>query len=122
MGVEKEIISLEEVEMNRGVFNSKYLCSLDSAIRTDTHLYKLAMDYHRRTESFDQTVCTSKNRKGIATPSNIRELMLINQNAMIIKREILKTVLEKGFTKDEFTRMISNTSHVFEQEYSKGLL
>ena len=78
----------------------------------------IAMEYHERTEAYDQTVC-SGIRDGIAMPATNEEFGLINRNALKVRKELLARVLSIGGTKDQFHEAIQNTAKRFERGLKK---
>lgn len=50
--------------------------------------HDLAVEYYRRTEAYDRSVCTGPVRDGEILPSSHHELALINRNALAVLREL----------------------------------
>ncbi len=61
------------------LFERLYLCQFPE----DPHkkLRNLARQYIKETEAYDQTVCTYRNKNGIALPNTPSEFALVNNNA-----------------------------------------
>lgn len=70
---------------------------------------ELAAIYHRQCESYDRIVC-SEIKHGEATPTNGRELILINKNAKIVKEMIYAKASKHGITRMEMQRAIQGYS------------
>ena len=78
-------------------------------------LYDLAMEYHRRCEAYDRTVCSDR-RGGVAVPSTSEQSRLVNDNAIRIRREIAqREFIDEGDLRQaikdtvrEFERVLNN--------------
>jgi len=55
-------------------------------------LREVALEYHRRTEIYDQRTCQFKNERGIAIPTSSLERTLCTRHA----RGVLKELVEKN--------------------------
>lgn len=50
--------------------------------------HALAVEYYRRTEAYDRTVCTGPIRDGSILPATHHELAQINRHAAAVRREL----------------------------------
>ena len=50
--------------------------------------HDLAIEYYRRTEAYDRTVCTGPIRDGSILPGSHHELAVINRHAAAVRREL----------------------------------
>jgi hypothetical protein len=64
--------------------------------KEDRLLYDLGVEYHRRTEAFDQMVCAHRNERGIAIPVYREERRACNLNAARIESELLDRARDDG--------------------------
>lgn len=62
----------------------------------DQRLHELAKQYHEETEAYDRTVCSSKNKRGVAMPVDYYEHGLINRNALRVRKRLLDENPEIG--------------------------
>lgn len=53
-------------------------------------LYELALEYYRRTEAYDRTVCTGPFVDGCIMPASYKEQALVSRNAISVLRELQK--------------------------------
>ena len=70
---------------------------------------ELAREYHRRTEAFDQTVCSFRTPKGVAVPINIEELGECGMHARHVYRELLQ---KSGASPDEWQVAVFRTARI----------
>lgn len=68
-------------------------------------LRQLAEEYHKRTEAFDQRVCSGK-RNGVTIPANGRERAEISRNARQVRDELLMQGQGYRITLIELTKAI----------------
>lgn len=78
----------------------------------DRYLFDLAEEYHRRIEAYDRTVCTGPIRHGGVMPANDKERVLINRNALAMRRELKERAMhERGIDNHKVVKAI--------QEYNR---
>lgn len=83
----------------------------------ERHYYKLAMEYHDRTEAYDQRVCSRKTTRGIAVPYSGQERQLVNRNAKMVFQDIAN---REGLQMQEFLefrRAIVDAGRDFERTF-----
>jgi hypothetical protein len=75
-------------------------------------LHELGVEYHRRTEAFDQMACAYRNERGIAIPVSREERRACNLNADRIESELLDRAREEGLTisRHELRRAIQDAA------------
>lgn len=82
----------EEKRRMRGESNLTLLLHGDfSLTEKDRRLYKLAKQYHDETESYDKSVCSIIDDRGVAMPANIYEQRMINRNALKVRQRLLES-------------------------------
>lgn len=96
---------LQNSDYNKEQFEAEYLCSFENT--TPQELYELGKKYHTICEEYDQSVCSYKNEKGVAIPTNNYEFVLINRHAMKIRKDINREGMLKGFSPKEIREVIS---------------
>jgi len=98
--------------MNESEYKQFYECSPPHLSKAEA----VAMEYHRRTEAFDQSRCQCKReRSGIAIPMHGDELADCSNNARNVRRELAN---EFCIDADELRRAISRTAAQFELEFA----
>lgn len=70
--------------------------------------WEYAEQYHILTESYDRTVCSYRNEKGIAIPTNSHESALINRNARQVFEELYEKIAFSNKTRSDFHKAIVN--------------
>ena len=68
----------------------------------------LAGRYYREVEAYNSTVCTGKNRYGLATPIKPHELGLVNHNARKVREQIMYEAELNGISRKDMARAISH--------------
>src|SRR5882672_10890213 len=69
-------------------------------------LQALALEYHRRTEQFDRSVCTGPVRNGAIMPANAHESALINRHAKTVDGQLRPEVISLGFGDKDWRQAI----------------
>lgn len=93
--------------MTNGLWENLYLGSLN--IQTDREIFieKLAKEYHRRCDEYDDLICTTKNeRSGGSMPANSNESVLINKNARLVMKLLLEDGLRWSVSEQELIKVI----------------
>lgn len=70
---------------------------------------ELAREYHRRTESFDQTVCSFRTPKGVAVPINHGEWGMCGRHARHVYQELQRRA---GVTPAEWQVAVFRTARI----------
>ena len=96
---------LQNRNYNKEQFDAEYLCSFEDT--TPQELYELGKKYHTICEEYDLSVCSYKNEKGVAVPTNNYEFILINCHAMKVRKDINRDGMLKGFSPKEIREVIS---------------
>jgi hypothetical protein len=77
------------------LFKEMYLGKWPEPSEQDKYLYKLAIEYHKRTETYDRAICTGLIRNNMILPRTGNEMTLINQNAAKIKIELVNRAMNE---------------------------
>jgi hypothetical protein len=76
----------------------------------EKQLRDLAIQYHERTERFDQAHCQHRNKRGIAIPSTAGEMILCSRNANCVRAELGREAESLGFDAKRWQKEIANTA------------
>lgn len=76
----------------------------------DGSLTTLALLYHQRCEEYDKTICTGKDKHGVAVAATGEESTLINRHAREVKTELDEQALRMGYTPRELQQEIIRLS------------
>lgn len=69
-------------------FKTEYLSEPFKISDIELYLYNLASKFYQITEEYDRTICTGPIINGSIHPSNGREFILINKNALKVRKEL----------------------------------
>lgn len=69
---------------------------------------ELAERYHREAEAYDRTVCTGPIRDGSVMPIGQHELVLVNRNAIKVRKRVMDEAAQHGISRKEMARAISH--------------
>lgn len=95
-------------------YQRMYLGTPDYPSRTNV----AAMEYHLRTEEFDQRRCSYRRfPSGIAVPMNAREARDCTENSLNIRQELCA---KYELSMYELKRAISNTAREFEEKFARS--
>jgi hypothetical protein len=98
--------------MTHTEFESLYM----SVPHDRSDLIDIAMEYHRRTETFDRTICTGPIKNGLILPGCPREMGIINQHARKVRRDSLDKALKKGYSSQELQHAIFNCARMYDHQ------
>ena len=70
-------------------FGNQYLGEFPKPSEEDLAARELALEYHKRTESYDRSVCSLRDARGIAMPADGYERGFINANARKVYRDVI---------------------------------
>ena len=76
----------------------------------DKQLRDLAIQYHERTERFDQAHCQHRSKRGIAIPSTPGEMILCSRNARRERDELGREAERLGCDAKRWQKEIANTA------------
>ncbi|SES99813.1 hypothetical protein SAMN03159335_00737 [Burkholderia cepacia] len=76
-------------------FRRLYVCEP----KFDSVLDELAVEYHKRCESYDRVVCSGPVIDGSILPATSRERHLIGRNASAVRAEILHRAAVLGYSR-----------------------
>jgi hypothetical protein len=80
----------------------------------------LAMQYHLRTEEYDQVICSGRTPEGVEIPANTRERLHIDRFAKTVF-DVLYVVAESiGYTRLEFHRAVFRAARHFQQAWQRS--
>lgn len=109
------------IQLDYDEFRREYLCEWLEPSEEYLFAYKLLIKYHFECERYDQTVCSMRDKRGVARPANRWEASEINRHTMIKHRELLSMcygIDDKTFkqAKQDVLRL---SLKGFEQEYDR---
>lgn len=88
--------------INLDQFTREYMGELPQQTENQRALFDLALRYERYCESYDQSVCSRRDLKGVAIPITAFESGQINRNAVRVFKELMGEAEALGFTPQEF--------------------
>lgn len=86
----------------------------------DDVLWRLAREYHERTEWFDQAHCRARNKRDIAIPEG-GEWSACNRHARAVRRELGERAASMGIFSGALDDAIRQDARPFETDWQQGL-
>lgn len=88
-------------------FRSEWLNEPPEVSAEEKAAYKLAEEYHRRTEAYDRLVCSGPiGRDGGIMPANGYQRHLVNANARLVLAELVAEAARQGIPSVELMKQI----------------
>ena len=97
---------LASQNMSQRHFRDQYLCYPKRSPK-DMLTEELAARYHAETEAYDRSVCTGPTGRDGIMPACHSQYVLVNRNAIKVRRQIMDQAKREGISGSEMQRAIS---------------
>ncbi len=101
------------------LWHQEYACAFWESDR-DMAIWRLAREYHERTEAFDLLHCRARNERGIAVPQG-EEWSVCNRHAREVKVELVNRCVEQGIDTHLLDTAIRADARRFESDWLAGV-
>lgn len=106
--------------MKCSAFQREYLGVPWTPTPEEKRLRELALEYHKRTEHFDQAHCQRRNERGIAIPTLPGESAICGRHAKQVRDELGMEALRLGFTAKRLSEEIQRTVDEWRANYTQN--